>query len=69
MGLTPFEALYERPFLQRELILDPGTENLASHVTGLAKFQQILSEVGRETLKVSPWLPFVPRSGHYQTSP
>jgi hypothetical protein len=48
MGLTPFEAFYGRPFLQRDLILDPEVTNLVSHITQLAKFQQVLSEVGRE---------------------
>jgi hypothetical protein len=48
MGLTPFEALYGRPFLQKDLILDPEVTNLVSHITQLAKFHQGLSEVGRE---------------------
>jgi hypothetical protein len=48
MGLTPFEALHGRPFLQKDLILDPKVTNLVSHITQLAKFQQVLSEVGRE---------------------
>jgi hypothetical protein len=44
MGLTPFESLYGRPFLQKDLILDPEVVNLVSYITQLAKFQQ----VGRE---------------------
>jgi hypothetical protein len=48
MGLTPFEALYGRPFLQKDLILDPEVTNLFSHITQLAKFQQVLSEVGKK---------------------
>jgi hypothetical protein len=59
MGLTPFEALYGRPFLQKDLILDPEVTNLVSHVTQLARFQQVLSDIGREAPKASPWLPFV----------
>jgi hypothetical protein len=60
MGLTPFEALYGRSFLQKDLILDHEVANLVSHNTQLAKFQQVLSEVGREESWVSPWLPSVP---------
>jgi hypothetical protein len=48
MGLTLFEALYGRPFLRKDLILDPDVTNLVSHITQLAKFQEVLSEVGRE---------------------
>jgi hypothetical protein len=48
MGLIPFETLYERPFLKKILILDPEVTNLVSHITQLAKFQQVLSEVGKE---------------------
>jgi hypothetical protein len=48
MDLTPFEAMCGRPFLQKYLILDPEVTNLVSHITQLAKFQQVLSEVGRE---------------------
>jgi hypothetical protein len=48
MGHTPFEALYGRPFLQKDLILDLEVTNLFSHITQLANFQQVLSEVGRE---------------------
>jgi hypothetical protein len=47
MAPTPFEALYGRPFLQKDLILDPEVTNLVSHITQLAKFQEVLSEVGR----------------------
>jgi hypothetical protein len=47
MDLTPFEALYGRPFLQNDLILDPKVANLVSHITQLANFQQVLSEMGR----------------------
>jgi hypothetical protein len=46
MDLTPFEALYGRPFLQNDLILDPKVANLVSHITQLANFQQVLSEMG-----------------------
>jgi hypothetical protein len=38
MGLIYFEALYGRPFLQKDLILDPKVTNLVSHITKLAKF-------------------------------
>jgi hypothetical protein len=48
MGLTPFEALYGRSFLKKDLTLDPEVTNLVSHITQLAKFQQVLSEIGRE---------------------
>jgi hypothetical protein len=48
MGLTPFEALYVRPFLQKDFILEPEVTNLVSHITHLARFQQAPSEVGRE---------------------
>jgi hypothetical protein len=48
MGLTHFEALYGRPFFQKDLILDPKVTNLGCHITQLAKFQQVLCEVGRE---------------------
>jgi hypothetical protein len=48
MGLTAFEVLYGRLFLQKDLIWDPEVTNLESHITQLAKFQQVLSEVGRE---------------------
>jgi hypothetical protein len=48
LGLTPFEALYGRPFLQNDLLLDTNTANLMSHTTQIAKFQQILSELGRD---------------------
>jgi hypothetical protein len=51
MGLTPFEAFYRRSFLQKDLILDPEVANLVSQIIQLAKFQQVLSEVGRE----EPW--------------
>jgi hypothetical protein len=51
MGLTPFEALYVRPFLQKDFILEPEVTNLVSHITHLARFQQVLSEVGREELQ------------------
>jgi hypothetical protein len=56
MGHTPFEALYGRPFLQKDLILDLEVTNLFSHITQLANFQQVLSEVGREEPKASPQL-------------
>jgi hypothetical protein len=59
MCLTPFGDLYGRPFLQKDLILDSKVKNLISHITQLAKFHQVLSEVGREEPKVSPQLPFV----------
>jgi hypothetical protein len=36
MGLTPFEALYRKPFLQKGLILDPEVANLVSHITQVA---------------------------------
>jgi hypothetical protein len=39
MGLTPFEALYGTPFLQKDLTLDPEVTNLVSHITQLANFQ------------------------------
>jgi hypothetical protein len=58
MGLTPFETLYGRSFLQKDLILDPEVSNLVPHITLLAKFQQVLSEIGRSP-KASPWLSFV----------
>jgi hypothetical protein len=58
MGLTPFEDLYGRSFLQNDLTLDPEVMNLVSHITQLAKFQQVLSEVGRSP-KASPQLLFV----------
>jgi hypothetical protein len=48
MGLTPFEALYGRPFLQNDFILDAEVTNLVSPITQLARFQQVLSEVGSE---------------------
>jgi hypothetical protein len=48
MGLTIFEVLYGRTFFQKDLILDIEVTNLVSHITQLAKFQQVLSEVGRE---------------------
>jgi hypothetical protein len=65
MGLTPFEALYGRRFLQKDCILDPGVTNLVSHITQLARFQQVLSEVGREeTQGLCP-----AACGPYQTSP
>jgi hypothetical protein len=48
MGLTPFEALYGKPFLQKDFILDPKVTNLVSHITQLDKFQQVLSELERE---------------------
>jgi hypothetical protein len=54
MGLTPFKALYGRPFLQKDFILDPKVTNLVSHITQLAKLQQVLSEVGREPQGLSP---------------
>jgi hypothetical protein len=57
MGLTPSEALYGRPFLQKDLILDPEVSNLVSHITHLARLQQVLSKRGRSP-KGSPWLPF-----------
>jgi hypothetical protein len=53
MGLTPFEALYGRPFLQKDLILDPKVTNLVSHITQLAMFQH-----GGRSPKASPWLSF-----------
>jgi hypothetical protein len=46
LGLTSFQALYGRPFLQNDLLLDTETANLVSHTTQLAKIQQILSELG-----------------------
>jgi hypothetical protein len=42
MGLTIFEVLYGRTFLQKDLILDLEVTNLVSHITQLAKFQQVL---------------------------
>jgi hypothetical protein len=65
MGLTPFEALYGRLFPQKDFILDPEVTNLVSHITHLARFQQVLSEVGREeTQGLCP-----AACGPYQTSP
>jgi hypothetical protein len=37
-----------RPFLLNDLLLDTKTANLVYHTTQLAKFQQILSELGRD---------------------
>jgi hypothetical protein len=46
------------PFSKKNLILDPEVSNLVSHITQLAKSQQVFSEIGRSP-KASPWLPFV----------
>jgi hypothetical protein len=58
LGLTPFEALYGRAFFQSDLLTDPVATSLLSHTTQLAKFQQILSELGCEepSLKGPPFL-------------
>jgi hypothetical protein len=48
LGLTLFEALYGRPSLQNELLLDTKTANFVFHTTQLAKFQQILSELEQD---------------------
>jgi hypothetical protein len=37
MDLTPFEALYGRLFLQKDLILDPEVMYLVPHITYLAR--------------------------------
>jgi hypothetical protein len=58
MGLTTFEALYGRCFLQKDFILDPEVTNPVFHFTQPVKFQQVLSEGWREEPKASPWLPF-----------
>jgi hypothetical protein len=46
-GSSPFASLYSRPFLSNDLLLDEETAQLASHVTQLAEFQQVLSEVNQ----------------------
>jgi hypothetical protein len=57
-GLTPFESLYGRPFLTNDILLDQETDQLISHVTQLANFQQTLSEskqtTPREDIKGPP---------------
>jgi hypothetical protein len=43
--LTPFEYLYDRPFLTNDFLLKLETAQLVSHVILLAKFQQSKSEI------------------------
>jgi hypothetical protein len=45
LGISHFESLYSCPFLTHDLILDGETARLTSHITQLAKFQQILTEL------------------------
>jgi hypothetical protein len=45
LGITPLQSLYGCPFLTSDLILDGETVRLTSHITQLAKFQQILTEL------------------------
>jgi hypothetical protein len=62
LGITLFESLYGYPFLTNDLILDSKADRLTSHITQLAKFQQILTELHQvisHALSFSP-PPFCP---------
>ena len=47
-GLSPFECIYERPFLCTDFVIDPKALELTSYATQLSAFQQALTEP-RET--------------------
>ena len=48
-GLSPFECIYERPFLCTEIFIHPEALELTNHVTQLSAFQQALTEVRQVT--------------------
>ena len=47
-GLSPFECVYERPFLCTDIFIDPETLELTSYVTQLSA-QQALTELREMT--------------------
>ena len=48
-GLSPFECIYERPFLCTDIVIDPEALKLTSYVTQLSAFQQTLTELWETT--------------------
>ena len=48
-GLSPFECIYERPFLCTEIFIHPEALELTNHVTQLSAFQQALTELWEMT--------------------
>ena len=48
-GLSPFECIYERPFLCTDIVIDPEALELISYVTQLSAFQQALTELWEMT--------------------
>ena len=52
-GLSPFECIYGRPFLCRDIVIDPEALELTSYVTQLSAFQQALTEL-QETALTQP---------------
>ena len=48
-GLSPFECIYERPFLRTDIVIDPEALELTNYVTQLSAFQQALRELREMT--------------------
>ena len=48
-GLSPFECIYERPFLCTEIFIHPEALELTNHVTPISTFQQALMELRQVT--------------------
>ena len=47
--LSPFECTYGRPFLHRDIVIDPEALKFARYVTQLSAFQQALTELWEMT--------------------
>ena len=48
-GLSPFECIYLRSFLWKDIVIDPEALGLTSYVTQLSAFQQALTELQEMT--------------------